>query len=69
MKKIELKIKYCSECPYLRSYTEWPGFYCSIISAFNGHEDIYYTDELGNRAECKSKIKKIHEFCPLKDTI
>jgi len=67
MKKIELKIKNCSECPYLRSYFEWPGFYCASPDIDNGHKEIFYTDELGNPAEWKSEIKTIHKFCPLKD--
>ena len=61
MKKINLVIDKCKNCPYLRSESEWPEMYC-------GHR----SKEMTNRFLCteRERLNKIEipEWCPLENT-
>jgi hypothetical protein len=54
-KKLELKIDYCSDCPYFNKSRNWYGsYYCKLTSIT--FEDNFLYDQ------------KVHKKCPLGDT-
>jgi len=58
MKRINIVIYNCDECPYLASESEWPELYCS-------HPDKPYRELCTERETLK--ILGIPKDCPLED--